>query len=265
MTMRKQYVDGDRGQIHLVTAGENGPWVVLHHESPLSWRVFEPAIESLAERFRVVIPDTPGYGNSDAGERDWEIPDYGRELLSGVRRVVGDEPFTVLGCHTGASIALEVATQSRGQAEGAVFLGLPAYDDATRAERLSSWAPDVEIAVDGSHLTAMWERYSRIWDRPPLETKHRAVVDVLGSLEHYNWGYNAAFRYDPIPALVELGLPVLFLTAEFDALAAADRRSSALIGAELVQLDGLPGQIGVRDPQRLVTELQSFVSRIRGA
>lgn len=262
MTTRRSYVDAAHGQVHLVTAGDTGPYVVLLHESPLSWHVYEPAIEHLAEHFRILLPDTPGYGASDAGEAEWEIPDYATALLSAIRSVVGAEKFVVLGCHTGASIALEVARQSDGQASGAVFLGLPAYDEETRADRLANWAPDVTVASDGSHLTGMWDRYTRIWQDPPLEAKNRAVLDVLGALEHYNWGYNAAFRYDPLPALQELNLPVLFLTAEHDALADADRRCAALIDAQLVELEGLSGQIGVRAPARLARELVTFTSTL---
>lgn len=259
MTGRRAYVDAPHGQVHVVTAGATGPWVVLLHESPLSWHVYEPALAPLGQHFRVLLPDTPGYGGSDPGKQWWEIPDYAAALLSAVREVVGTEPFVVLGCHTGASIALEVATQSDGQASGAVFLGLPAYDEQTRAERLATWAPDMSIQEDGSHLSAMWDRYTRIWTDPSLEAKHRAVIDVLGALTHYNWGYNAAFRYDPVPALEALPVPVLFLTAEHDALADADRRCAEAIGATLVELPGLSGQIGVRVPDVLAAELRRFV------
>ncbi|MFS0911239.1 alpha/beta fold hydrolase [Microbacterium sp. 179-I 3D2 NHS] len=262
MTARRAYADVAHGQIHVVTAGDSGPWVVLLHESPLSWRVYEPAIEPLAQHFRVMLPDTPGYGGSTPGERSWEVPDYAAALLVAVRQTVGDEPFIVLGCHTGASIALEVARQAEGQARGAVFLGLPAYDPETRADRLAHWAPDKAVSPDGSHLADMWDRYTRIWDAPPLAAKNRAVLDALGALEHYNWGYNAAFRYDPVPALVALGIPVLFLTAEHDALADADRRCAEMIGARLVELPGLPGQIGVRAPQRLADELRTFATTL---
>lgn len=263
MSTRRSYVDAPHGQVHVVTAGETGPWVVLLHESPLSWHVYEPAVEQLAAHFRVLLPDTPGYGGSDPGDAGWEIPDYASALLAAIRGVVGADRFIVLGCHTGASIALEVARQSGGQASGAVFLGLPAYDEETRRDRLENWAPDVAVAADGSHLNGMWDRYTRIWENPPLAAKHRAVIDVLGALEHYNWGYNAAFRYDPIPALQALDVPVLFLTAQHDALADADRRCAALIGAQLVELEGVPGQIGVREPERLTRELVTFASTVR--
>ena len=261
MTGRRSYVDGPHGQIHVVASGDEGPWVVLLHESPLSWHVYEPALKLLAERFRVLLPDTPGYGASDPGDASWEIPDYASELLAGIRAVVG-EPFVVLGCHTGASIALEVATQSEGQARGAVFLGLPAYDEQTRADRLANWAPDMTVEADGSHLAAMWDRYTRIWTDPPLAAKHRAVIDVLSVLPQYNWGYNAAFRYDPMPALEALSIPVLFLTAEYDALAAADRRCAAAIGAKIVEIPQIPGQIGIRVPDVLTTEVGAFVDAL---
>jgi haloalkane dehalogenase len=259
MPARRVYVDTDRGQVHGVVAGDDGPWLVLHHESPLSWRVFDAALDPLAAYFRVLALDTPGYGASDALTPDAEIPEYAAMLLSAIRQVVGEDPFAVCGVHTGASIALEVGLQSSGQASHAVFLGLPAYDPQTRAERLATWAPPYELQPDGGHLMAVWHRYDAIWQDAPVELQHQAVVDVLGVLPRYGWGYNAAFRYDPLPGLRRLTPPILFLSAEGDPLTPADRSSAELVGARLVVLPGLPGQVPARAPEIFTRELVQFL------
>ncbi len=41
-----------------------GPPVVLVHSAGLSHREFEPAVEDLAHRFRLILPDLPAHGDS---------------------------------------------------------------------------------------------------------------------------------------------------------------------------------------------------------
>jgi pimeloyl-ACP methyl ester carboxylesterase len=55
--------------LHVVTSGRSdAPALVLLHGWPEDWRCWEPVIEHLADRFRLVIPDQRGFGRSDAPE-----------------------------------------------------------------------------------------------------------------------------------------------------------------------------------------------------
>ncbi len=56
--------------LHLREGGDGPPIVILHRSiGTLGWDTLE---EKLAERFRVISPDLPGYGES-------ERPDWARE------------------------------------------------------------------------------------------------------------------------------------------------------------------------------------------
>ncbi|MBI5104253.1 MAG: alpha/beta fold hydrolase, partial [Solirubrobacterales bacterium] len=53
-----------------------GPGLVLVHSAGLSHREFEPAVEHLEHRFRVILPDLPLHGDSEDRPRhpytfDW--------------------------------------------------------------------------------------------------------------------------------------------------------------------------------------------------
>jgi len=58
-------VDLDGFRIHTVDTGD-GPPVMLVHGSPVSSFSFRHQIAALAPRFRVIAPDLPGFGRSDA-------------------------------------------------------------------------------------------------------------------------------------------------------------------------------------------------------
>ena len=45
---------------------KDGPTVLLLHGFPTSWHMFRNLIPYLADRYRVIAPDYPGYGQSEA-------------------------------------------------------------------------------------------------------------------------------------------------------------------------------------------------------
>ena len=64
MTLRRAYVDGPYGQLHLRIAGHGTPLILLH-QSPLSGDQFSAVLPLLAEAgFCAVAMDTPGFGDS---------------------------------------------------------------------------------------------------------------------------------------------------------------------------------------------------------
>jgi pimeloyl-ACP methyl ester carboxylesterase len=48
----------------------DAPAVLLLHGFPSSSRMWQPLIDRLAERYRMVAPDYPGFGHSDAPSAD---------------------------------------------------------------------------------------------------------------------------------------------------------------------------------------------------
>ena len=65
MTIKRRYVDLPHGQLHFRELG-SGPPLVLLHKTPSSSIQYARAMPLLAERFRTLALDTPGFGMSDA-------------------------------------------------------------------------------------------------------------------------------------------------------------------------------------------------------
>jgi pimeloyl-ACP methyl ester carboxylesterase len=74
---RTAEIDGVK--LHYLTAGHGTPLILLHGyaETSLMWR---PIIPVLAERFTVIAPDLPGFGDSD-------IPADGLDMKSAAVRI----------------------------------------------------------------------------------------------------------------------------------------------------------------------------------
>lgn len=82
-----RYADIEGFKIHYHDAGSGEPLVLIHGGGPgaSGWSNYNRNIACLAERFRVIVPDLPGFGKSDMKPRDqntweWYGPIMGRFL-----------------------------------------------------------------------------------------------------------------------------------------------------------------------------------------
>lgn len=96
-------------RLALAGAGD-GPLAVLLHGFPelaVSW---DAQIAALSDRWRVVAPDMPGYGGSDAPSsvRRYRLPALAADIAALIR-VLGAERAHVVGHDWGGAVAWEVA------------------------------------------------------------------------------------------------------------------------------------------------------------
>ena len=63
-----------------------GPPLALLHSAMLSHKEWEPAVEQLADRFRVVLPDLPLHGDSEDRPRHPYTLDWFAEVIGRLRR-----------------------------------------------------------------------------------------------------------------------------------------------------------------------------------
>jgi pimeloyl-ACP methyl ester carboxylesterase len=278
------YAQTSLGQVHYQHEGDHGPAVVFFHESPLSSRIFAPALPYLGRALRAFAFDTPGYGQSDAPARQPTVEEYAGWLLEAIDDL-GLDRFVMTGCHTGASIGLEVARQAGpSRVTHVVLTGVPLHTPdqwepwltervlggITPAEGERSakdvFAPDIELRRDGEHMRWAWDRLAargrKDWPADtPIELVDMGVMQLLLAGPHYNWGYRAIWAYDPTPALDGLRCPVLLLNAAEDPLAYLDPVVAArLSDVRLVHVEGLTGQLPWRIPERYAAELIRFVT-----
>jgi pimeloyl-ACP methyl ester carboxylesterase len=83
-----------------------GPPLALLHSGLLSHKEWEPAVEALAHRFRVVLPDLPLHGDSEQRPRHPYTLDWFADVLAGFSaEVLGPRPL-LAGHEAGAEILL---------------------------------------------------------------------------------------------------------------------------------------------------------------
>lgn len=130
--------EGDR--LFYATMGA-GPTVVLLHPTPVDHRFWLTIADILAPRYRLVMPDLRGHGQSEAGEGAITVEKLGLDaerLLDelGVYRAL------FVGCSIGGYTLYEVWRRMPSRVEGLVFCcAKPQADnDAARAKRTENIA-----------------------------------------------------------------------------------------------------------------------------
>ncbi len=232
-TIEHRFVTCGERRVMVRRAG-SGPPVLLLHESPVSSAAFVPLIGSLADRFTVIAPDTPGYGGSDplALHRP-QIADYA-DALKDVVDALGLERVAVFGRHTGAAIAIEFANRYPERVSGAVLEGCPAFTPEEMEELVASYLPPFRPDWSGSHVAWLWSRIrdqfgffpwnrqgpaSRIAiDMPRPSILNRIATDLLLAGDGYRVAYEAAFRYDGAAAASAARVPAHYMATETDVL-----------------------------------------------
>ena len=83
-----------------------GPPLALLHSKLLSHREWEPLVEELSDRFRLILPDLPLHGDSEDRPRHPYSPEWLAEVMAGFcRETCGPRPL-VGGHEAGAQILL---------------------------------------------------------------------------------------------------------------------------------------------------------------
>src|SRR5579872_816646 len=187
------------------------------HQTPRSSDEFLDVIPMFARHFRVIAMDTIGYGDSYRPlPPSTRIEDFGKaavELLD----VPGIKKAHVVGHHTGAIIAIEIAAKYPERVDRLVLSAAPYTDEERRKEIVTRPSVDrVDSKPDGSHLTEMWQIRMAFYpkNRPDLLT--RFVTDALKAKENIELGHHIVAEY-PVPEnLSKIQAPTLAICGTED-------------------------------------------------
>jgi pimeloyl-ACP methyl ester carboxylesterase len=214
--VRREYVDGRFGQLHLRIAvppapgAERGRPVLCFHLSPVSGAIYESLLGELGRDRIAVAPDTPGYGASDPPPAPPQIADYAA-AMGELMDALGLAEVDCVGMHTGSKIALELALQRPEAIRHLVLISTPVYTDDELAQMRRDFAP-MHFHDDGRHLAEYWRALTE-WRGPGQSNEDlmRYYPDHLRGGAHRHWGHRAAFDYSYPEHLPQAQQPILVL------------------------------------------------------
>ena len=109
-------------RVQYLQGGSGDPVLVLHHS--IGNHGWLPAYEALAATRQVLVPDLPGYGQSERPEWARETRDIAILVLQMLDKL-GLGPTPVVGLGFGGWIAAEMATMNQQRISGLVLVGAP--------------------------------------------------------------------------------------------------------------------------------------------
>jgi pimeloyl-ACP methyl ester carboxylesterase len=272
------YHHTDGARVAYREAGTGRPLVLLHSKG-LSHREWEPVVDELAHRYRLVLPDLPLHGDSEDRPRHPYTPDWLAEVMAGfVRETCGPRPLAG-GHEVGAQILLKAVASRQLMPGRLVLMASPLHrrperDRLERAVGLAARAgavPGLGRAVShGAKLAfrpAAGERLTARNNPAARDLVRHALGGLAGNPNRARSWARAARRW-PTGAQVDLldayrliEVPTLLLWADEDPmhpLSIAEEALDLLPDAQLRVLEGTGYLMAYDDPVGLARELAAF-------
>jgi pimeloyl-ACP methyl ester carboxylesterase len=272
------YHHPDGARIAYREAG-TGPPLALLHSRGLTHREWEPVVDELAHRFRVVLPDLPLHGASEDRPKHPYSPEWLVELLTGfVHETCGPRPL-LAGHGIGAQLALRAVGSGALQPAKLVLLPNPMHTTppGSIAEKAGRLAVRIAVVPGCDRLLAragaLVLRPSRgdrltVTDHPGARDLVRhALMDLPGNGNRVRAWAKAARRWprgaqqDLLEAYASMDFPVLLLWADEDEahpLAIAEDALDLFPDAQLRVLPRTGFLIAYDDPVGVARELVAF-------
>ena len=122
VTQRRLQVAG--ASTVVLEAGDGPPLVLLHGGIECGGAIWAPVVPSLADSYRLVIPDLPGLGESEPVPR-LDFSAFSHWLAELLERTCGEEP-TLIAHSLGGSLAAHFAAQKSDLLQRLVIYAAPA-------------------------------------------------------------------------------------------------------------------------------------------
>lgn len=199
----------------------NGPPAVLLHPFPLHHEFWIPAAQSLLSRYRLILPDLRGHGDSGIGEGAATMEKHARDLVRVLDHArVGRALF--VGVSIGGYVLFEFWQRFRGRVAALALCNTKAQADTqdARAGRLKA-ADDV---LEGGTEPFFESMLSRLLGKTTRETRPDLVEGALRMMRKMSAEDVAQVqrgmseRRDSVPILKTIDVPTLLITGDEDTL-----------------------------------------------
>lgn len=247
------------GRITAQVSGAGEP-IVLFHSLLADAASFDRIAGPLAERFRVIVPDLPGFGGSEAVSGGLEaVADRMAEAV----RDLGERP-SVLGNGFGGFVALQMAIRHPGLVRRLILADCGAcFSEPGRQAFRTMAAVSREKGLGALSETAMRRLFAPDFQAAnPALMQERLAAFLRTDPSVFRAACEALAGLDLRPDLKAVEVPVLVLVGEQDEATPPPMSRELAAGLSDARLTILPGCAHVpqlQEPERFLKALGSFL------
>jgi pimeloyl-ACP methyl ester carboxylesterase len=214
------HFSSDDAEIFYTVMGD-GPSVVLLHPFPANHKVWLPAAELLAGRYRLILPDLRGHGQSGAGTGPATMEKHAADLLR-LLEACGVGKAVFAGVSIGGYVLFEFWRRHRGRVSGLILCDTRAGADTEegRANRLKA-ADDVEKQGSVPFIDSMIPKLmgdTTRTTRPDLVERARKMMLEMSVAGIAAVQRGMAARPDSVADLRTINVPTLVIVGAEDIL-----------------------------------------------
>lgn len=239
-----------------------GEALLLLHQGLFSSDEFIKVMPILGRHYQCIARDMLGYGMSDANPPDFTIQDYAQADIH-FMSALGIKETSIVGVHTGCSIAVEIAIHHPEMVNKLVLYGVPSFDAAVRDACIKSYTfSPVEIEEDGSHLTSrIWKVAKKIGARATPEDWNRVVMAALMARGGAFHGEHAVFRYEEETRFPLVTCPTLIISGTEDVFhPRLDTVRNLFFRCKTVVMEEVDGLATLEKPEKFAQVALDFLS-----
>jgi pimeloyl-ACP methyl ester carboxylesterase len=254
-------VDGVR--LNVLDEGA-GPVILFLHGLGGCWRDWEPQLESLRDRYRVVVIEHRGHGRSDRVPGPYSIERFAADAL-GVCRGLGIEHAYVVGLSMGGMIAQRLALLAPELVDALVLCDTFTHMGRQAADYLAQ-AADLVRAQGFGPLRDLMPPEITGWSTVTMAERPWVVRNNLREADGndpdcWAWSVEALLAHDTSDEVGKIRAPVLVVWGAEDAGVPpklAQPLADALGGAPVVVLQGAGHVCNLEQPAAFDRAITAF-------
>jgi 3-oxoadipate enol-lactonase len=265
--MTSQRIRSGDADIFYWTLGDGAP-VVLLHPFPVHHEFWLPVAEALATRYRLILPDLRGHGESGVGEGPATMQKHAADIARVVDDVdIGRAP--IVGVSVGGYAIFEFWRQYRGRvaALGLCNTKAPSDSSEARAGRLQAAADVLERGTEPffeSMIPKLLGESTRE-NRPDLVDGALGMMRKMSPEDIAQVQRGMAERPDSIDTLKTINVPTMIVTGDEDIMAGineAELMRQHIAGSQLRVIRKAGHYSAWEQPAEAARLLRSFLDRL---
>ncbi|MCP3143374.1 alpha/beta fold hydrolase [Pyxidicoccus xibeiensis] len=250
--------------LHYRDEGQGIP-VLLLHAFPLHGGAFDAQVKALSGRYRFIVPDLRGFGQSGLGDGPTEMSRIAGDALALLDSLKLDS-VVVGGVSMGGYAAMALLREDAGRVRGLVLVDTQATadDEAGKARREASAKEALEQGVEPLVQTLLPKLVASGPDSPAgrevaamMRTASKAGVAAAQR--------GMALRPDSKDMLARYAGPALVVVGEHDAITPLEKAramADLVSGARLEVIPGAGHLSNQEQPERFNSVLDGFLSSL---